>query len=93
MFAEPEFVIEVCDGVRLGRLYLPFKDIAEWMNFLLEPQQQSQIVLVQQHSQGISLYFHGSERIYAYLDGRFNCQVGSLHPETIEVGQKLRISS
>lgn len=92
MFVQPEFNVEVCDGVCLGRLYLPMQDIAEWMNFLLESQQQSQIVLVQQHSQGISLYFHASERVYAYLDGRFNSQIGSIHPETIETGQRLRIS-
>lgn len=91
MFLQPEFSIETCDETRLGRLSLPGHHIAEWINFLLETQHQSKIILAQQHSQGITLYFQASERVYAYLGGRFNCQIAPIHPETTEIGQELKI--
>jgi hypothetical protein len=66
----PEFMIETVDGCRLGRLQIPFSQMADWLNFLLAPQYDAAIISAEQQSDGLSLYFEASEGLYLYLQSR-----------------------
>lgn len=75
-----QFQVEVIDGSRLGRLDVPTFNLAEWLNFLISPSQGATIVFAQQDETYLKLYFLANERLYSYLDGRFNCEVHPIHP-------------
>jgi|GEM_PF-1173072 len=92
MIAPIQFSIEITEGCRLGKLELPHHKVAVWINFLIAPHQQACIVSAIQCQDGLTLYFQGSDRLYAYLDGHFNCEVGISHPETSFVGTALQHS-
>jgi hypothetical protein len=78
--------MEMIEGCALGKLDLPHHKVADWINFLVSPRQQAQIVFATQLHNGLTLYFRGSNKLYAYLDRHFNGQVGIPHPETSFVG-------
>ncbi|MBW4527719.1 MAG: hypothetical protein KME18_21455 [Phormidium tanganyikae FI6-MK23] len=92
MSAQVQFSMETIEGCALGKLNLPHHKVANWINFLVSPRQQAQIVSAIQLQDGLTLYFRGSDKLYAYLDGHFNCQVGVPHPETSFVGTALQSS-
>lgn len=92
MNIQPEFNVESIDGSRLGKLSVPTQKVADWINFLVSPRQGAQIVSARQDENYLTLYFQSDEGLYAYLDGRFNCQVGFIHPESVFVGQGLKQS-
>ncbi|MBW4444282.1 MAG: hypothetical protein KME10_24255 [Plectolyngbya sp. WJT66-NPBG17] len=92
MIAQVQFSIKTMEGCRLGKLDIPHHKVAAWINFLVSPHQQACIVSATQSHDGLTLYFQGSDKLYAYLDGHFNCEVGISHPETSFVGTALQHS-
>lgn len=66
----PEFMVETVDGCRLGRLQIPFSQMADWLNFLLAPQYGAEIISAEQQADSLSLYFEASEGLYLYLQSR-----------------------
>jgi hypothetical protein len=90
MSTQPEFSVESIDGSRLGKLSVPVQKAADWINFLVSPKQGAQIISARQGDAWLTLYFQGDEGLYAYLDGRFNCQIGFIHPENVFIGQGLK---
>ena len=68
-----QFSIETIDGHRLGKLFIPHTQIAEWLNFLVAPQYQADIVAAEQRKGGVEIYFEASEGLYLYLEMRVNC--------------------
>lgn len=56
----------------LGKIEIPNKKIAAWINFLTAPKQQAQIISADQQRNGLILYFQAPESLYAYLDHRIN---------------------
>ncbi|MBD2093600.1 hypothetical protein H6F90_00325 [Trichocoleus sp. FACHB-591] len=90
MSTQLEFSVESIDGSRLGKLSVPTQKVADWINFLVSPKQGAQIVSARQDEDYLTLYFQGDEGLYAYLDGRFNCRIGFIHPENIFIGQGLK---
>ncbi len=70
MYTSLEFSLEVVDGHCLGRLFIPFSQIARWLNFLTSPHYSVQIVYTEQASEGVMIYFDAYEEIYDYLSDR-----------------------
>lgn len=85
-----EFQMKIIDGSRLGRLNIPLQKTADWINFLLQPTQEAIILSAQQGDGCLILYFQASERLYAYLEGRLNCQTRVIHPENTMIGSALK---
>ncbi|MGF1537002.1 MAG: hypothetical protein ACFB4J_11050 [Elainellaceae cyanobacterium] len=75
----PYFSVETVDGDRLGRLSVPYAQIADWLNFLSAPHYSVDLVSAEQDGHGVDLYFDASEAIYLYLESRF----GQRLPEAI----------
>lgn len=75
-YQDATFAVEIVDGYRLGRLWVPLPQIANWLNFLATPHYQADIVSAEQDSRYLSIYFEASEGVYAYLESRLNspCQ-------------------
>lgn len=67
-----QFSVETVDGCRLGKLGVPSSQIADWLNFLINPQYQAEIVAAEQNQEWIDIYFQASEGLYLYLDARLN---------------------
>jgi len=61
-------VISTEDGARMGKLRVPYRKSADWINFLVSPRQQVQIVLAENHRSGLILYFQADDRLYGYLN-------------------------
>jgi hypothetical protein len=61
MYTSLEFSLEVVDGDCLGRLFIPFSQIARWLNFLTSPHYGVQIVYTEQASEGVMIYFDAYE--------------------------------
>jgi hypothetical protein len=61
-------VIEEGDGVRLGKLDIPNRKIADWINFLVSPRQRVQIISAESRRGGLTICFQASDVLYAYLD-------------------------
>lgn len=68
----PCFSVEIVDGCRLGKLVVPFSQMADWLNFLVASHYRAEIVGAEQHRDGVDLYFQASEGLYLYLDMRLN---------------------
>lgn len=66
------FAIEVVDGYRLGRLWVPLLQIADWINFLATPHYRAEIISAEQDNDRLSLYFVASEGLYTYLEAKLN---------------------
>ncbi|MBE7381896.1 MAG: hypothetical protein F6J95_010850 [Leptolyngbya sp. SIO1E4] len=64
------FAIEVVDGYRLGRLRVPLPQVADWLNFLVTPHYQADIISAEQERNRLSIYFEASEGLYSYLESR-----------------------
>ncbi|MEM0979648.1 MAG: hypothetical protein AAGH78_05170 [Cyanobacteria bacterium P01_H01_bin.58] len=72
MCQQASFSVEVVDGDRLGRLWVPTRQIADWINFLATPHYRAEIVSAEQVSDCLSLYFEASEGLYTYLEAKLN---------------------
>jgi len=68
MQPNPCFSVELVDGCRLGRLWIPFSQMADWLNFLIAPHYSIEILAVEQGSDHIHVSFQASEGVYLYLD-------------------------
>lgn len=66
------FSTELVDGCRLGRLWVPFSQVADWLNFLIAPHYDVEILAVEQGLDYISISFQASEGVYLYLDRSLN---------------------
>jgi hypothetical protein len=66
------FSVETIDGDRFGKLKIPYTQVADWLNFLVAPQYQAEIIAAEQQRGGIDIYFYASEGVYLYLDMRLN---------------------
>lgn len=66
------FSIATVDQGQLGRLDIPSKKIAAWINFLAAPNQQAQIVSAEQNGSSLTLYFQANADLYSYLEERLN---------------------
>ncbi len=81
------FSIETVDGSRIGKLNVPHPKIADWINFLVSPRQEANIISATPYPDRIVLYFQGNENLYAYLDGHINAEVGKILPQNLFIGQ------
>jgi hypothetical protein len=70
--ANIRFSKEVLHNTELGKLEIPNKKIAAWINFLTSPKQHAQIISAEQQRSGLILYFQAPGELYAYLDHRIN---------------------
>lgn len=66
------FSKEVLHNTELGKLEIPNKKIAAWINFLTAPKQHAQIISAEQQRTSVVLYFQAPGELYAYLDHRIN---------------------
>ncbi len=75
MPAQVQFcVVEMEDGSRVGKLSMPNRKLADWINFLVSPRQKVQIVLAEERRGGLTLYFQADDRLYTYLENRLGGQ-------------------
>ncbi|GEM_PF-6061905 len=65
-------VVETDDGARVGKLDVPHRKAADWLNFLVSPRQHVQLVFAEHRRGGLILYFQANETLYAYLDKRLS---------------------
>lgn len=72
------FSVETVDGYRLGKLAVPHADIAEWLNFLVNPQYRADIISAEQGRDHVEICFEASEGLYLYLERRLNADAGLL---------------
>jgi hypothetical protein len=69
MAAPIEFsVVQTDDGSRLGKLRVPYRKSADWINFLVSPRQCVQIIFSENQRSNLILYFQADERLYTYLE-------------------------
>jgi hypothetical protein len=68
--ASPTFWVETIDGERLGHLRVSFLQVADWLNFLVTPYHQADILAAEQTGDQLDIYFAASEWLYAYLEAR-----------------------
>ena len=68
----PRFTVETVDGARLGKLGVPLPQISDWLNFLVTPHYQAEIISAEQEHEWINIYFEAGEGLYAYLDRRLS---------------------
>jgi hypothetical protein len=72
MPAQVQFCVVETDGSRVGKLSIPHRKSADWLNFLVSPRQQVRIVFAEERRGGINLYFQADERLYTYLQNRLS---------------------
>lgn len=72
MHVPTTFSIETIDGCRLGKLVIPYTQIAEWLNFLTNAQYRTEIISAEQAAGGVDIYFQASEGLYLYLGMRLS---------------------
>lgn len=89
MSSQVKFRVETVDGSQLGKLGVPYPQVAEWISFLVAPRRNAQIVSAKQWVNGVIIYFQANEELYAYLEGHINSQVGAIHPENVYIGKAL----
>lgn len=65
-----KFSLEIVDGERLGKLVVPYVQVARWLNFLTSPHYGAQIIFAEQGREGVTLYFDACEGMYSYLHDR-----------------------
>ncbi|MBW4468793.1 MAG: hypothetical protein KME45_00110 [Stenomitos rutilans HA7619-LM2] len=68
------FSLEIVDGERLGKLAVPYVQMARWLNFLTSPHYGAEIIFAEQGRDGVTIYFDACEGMYSYLSDR-------IHPE------------
>jgi hypothetical protein len=74
MHGRLKFSLEVVDGDRLGKLAIPFSQVANWLNLLTSPHYDIQIVHTEQAQDGVTIYFDACEVMYWYIGDRANCE-------------------
>lgn len=74
MQSELRFSLEIVDGDRLGKLLVPFAQIANWLNLLTSPHYEIQIVHTEQVAHGVAIYFDACEAMYWYVSDRVNTE-------------------
>ena len=67
-----KFSLEIVDGERLGKLVVPYVQVARWLNFLTSPHYGAQIIFAEQGREGVTIYFDACEGMYSYLSDRLN---------------------
>jgi hypothetical protein len=67
-----QFAKTTLHDTELGKLEIPTKKIAAWINFLVSPRQQAQIISAEQQRSTVTLMFQAPEELYTYLDCRIN---------------------
>ena len=72
MHVLPQFSVETVDGCRLGKLGIPCAQVADWLNFLIAPHYQAELISAEQTWEQVDIYFQASEGLYLYLDTRLN---------------------
>jgi len=71
MRTPPLFMIDCTDGEQLGKLSVSLNEVADWLNFLATPHYRATIVSAEQASDSVTIYFHGNEGLYLYLERLF----------------------
>jgi hypothetical protein len=79
------FSLETVDGDRLGRLFVPFSQVAQWLNFLVSPHYGVQVISAEQGINGIDIYFQACEGFYGYLEDRVQAEISSTWVATPEM--------
>ncbi|WP_421658322.1 hypothetical protein [Leptothermofonsia sp. ETS-13] len=91
MPAQVQFcVVETEDGACVGKLSIPNRKLADWINFLVSPRQQVQIILAEQRRGGLTLYFQADERLYQYLRNRLNHSAEQAAADKVAIHEPLR---
>ena len=67
-----KFSLEIVDGERLGKLAVPYVQVARWLNFLTSPHYGAQIIFAEQGRESVTIYFDACEGMYSYLSDRLN---------------------
>lgn len=75
MQAATRFSVETIDGDRFGKLTVPQGQIADWLNFLVNPQYHADLMWAEQEHEVVHLYFEANEGLYLYLDMRLNAPI------------------
>ncbi|MBW4519649.1 MAG: hypothetical protein KME16_08105 [Scytolyngbya sp. HA4215-MV1] len=65
-------VIDDGEGGRLGKLDVPNRKVADWINFLVSPRQQVHIISAESRRGGLTICFQASDVLYAYLDKKLS---------------------
>lgn len=76
-----KFSLEIVDGERLGKLAVPYVQVARWLNFLTSPHYGAQIIFAEQGREGVTIYFDACEGMYSYLSDRLNPDRVARQPE------------
>lgn len=79
-----KFSLEMVDGNCLGKLIVPFPQIARWLNFLTSPHYGAQIIYTEQGGEVVTIYFDAFEEVYTYLSDRL-CAKPELAEQAIEL--------
>lgn len=77
-----KFSLEIVDGERLGKLAVPYVQVARWLNFLTSPHYGAQIIFTEQGKDGVTIYFDACEGMYSYLDDRIHPDRAMRQPES-----------
>ncbi len=72
MPAQVQFSVVETDGSQVGKLSIPHRKSADWINFLVSPRQQVRIIFAEECRGGINLYFQADDRLYTYLQSRLS---------------------
>lgn len=65
-------VVDNEDGSRMGKLGVPHRKVADWLNFLVSPRQDVQLISAQNHRSSVTLYFQASDHLYNYLNQKLS---------------------
>lgn len=76
-----KFSLEIVDGERLGKLAVPYMQVARWLNFLTSPHYGAQIIFAEQGKEGVTIYFDACEGMYSYLSDRLHPDRATHQPE------------
>lgn len=80
MQSDLRFSLEIVDGDRLGKLIIPFPEIAHWLNLLTSPHYEIQILHTEQCDAGVAIYFDACEAMYWYINDRVNAETCTAVP-------------
>ena len=89
MYAGLKFSLEMVDGTRLGKLIVPFPQIARWLNFLTSPHYGAQIIYTEQGSDTVTIHFDAYDEVYEYLNARLGAKLESSYQQL----EALRLAS
>ncbi|HEY9654823.1 MAG TPA: hypothetical protein V6C50_04975 [Crinalium sp.] len=80
-----KFSLEMVDGERLGKLAVPYVQVAGWLNFLTSPHYGAQIIFAEQGREGVTIYFDACDGMYSYLNDRLNLDRAAHQAEPISL--------